>query len=96
MYWENNRGSDQIEDLRNAPGGGLGGGRRRVGGRGIGLGTIAIALVAGWIFGINPMTIPRCRVPDHCLDSKRYPLFMAREVMAGVIEQLSASRSKPA
>jgi predicted metalloprotease len=59
MYWENNRESDQIEDRRNAPGGGLGGGRRRVGGRGIGLGTIAIALVAGWIFGINPMTIPR-------------------------------------
>jgi predicted metalloprotease len=28
-----------------------------VGGRGIGLGTIAIALVVGWIFGINLMTI---------------------------------------
>jgi predicted metalloprotease len=28
-----------------------------VGGRGVGLGTIAIALVAGWIFGINPMAI---------------------------------------
>ena len=27
------------------------------GGRGVGLGTIAIALVAGWIFGINPGTI---------------------------------------
>ena len=62
MKWENNRQSDQIEDRRDAPGGGLGGGfgaggPRRVGGRGIGLGTIAIALVAGWIFGINPMTI---------------------------------------
>lgn len=57
MKWENNRQSDQIEDRR-AGGGGLGGGApRRVGGRGIGLGTIAIALVAGWIFGINPMTI---------------------------------------
>jgi hypothetical protein len=42
------------------------------------------------------MGAPTCRVPDHCIDSKRYPLFMAREVMAGVIEQLSASRSKPA
>ncbi len=54
MKWENNRQSDQIEDRRDAPGGGLGGGfgaggPRRVGGRGIGLGTIAIALVAGWI-----------------------------------------------
>jgi predicted metalloprotease len=53
MKWENNRESDQVEDRRAAPGGG----GRRVGGRGIGLGTIAIALVAGWIFGINPMTI---------------------------------------
>ena len=60
MKWENNRQSDNIEDRRNAPGGGggmFGGGRRRGGGKGIGLGTIAIALVAGWIFGINPMTI---------------------------------------
>ncbi len=53
MKWENNRESDQVEDRRSSPGGG----GRRVGGRGIGLGTIAIALVAGWIFGINPMTI---------------------------------------
>ena len=28
-----------------------------IGGRGIGLGTVAIALVAGWIFGINPLTV---------------------------------------
>lgn len=60
MKWENNRQSDQVEDRRSQPGGGglggLGGGRR-TGGRNIGLGTIAVALVAGWIFGINPMTI---------------------------------------
>ena len=31
-----------------------------------------------------------CRVPDDCIDSKRYPLFMAREVMRGLIEQLKA------
>lgn len=56
MKWENNRQSDQIEDRRNSPGGG---GRmpRIGGGRGIGLGTIAIALIAGWLFGINPLTI---------------------------------------
>ena len=29
-----------------------------------------------------------CRVPDDCIDSRRYPLFMAREVMRGLIEQL--------
>ncbi|WP_300658597.1 neutral zinc metallopeptidase [Hydrogenophaga sp.] len=56
MKWENNRESDQVEDRRSQPGGGFGGGRGG-GGRNIGLGTIAVALVAGWIFGINPMTI---------------------------------------
>ena len=35
----------------------FGGGGRRTGGRNIGLGTIVIALIGGWIFGINPMTI---------------------------------------
>ena len=30
----------------------------------------------------------KCRVPDDCIDSRRYPLFMAREVMRGLIEQL--------
>jgi hypothetical protein len=58
MKWERNRQSDQVEDRRNQPGGGMfGGGGRRGGGKGLGLGTIVIALVAGWIFGINPMTI---------------------------------------
>ncbi len=59
MKWENNRQSDNVEDRRNSPGGGMfgGGGGRRVGGRGIGFGTIVIALIAGWIFGINPLTI---------------------------------------
>lgn len=54
MKWENNRESDQVEDRRSETGRGFGGGG---GGRSIGLGTIAVALVAGWIFGINPMTI---------------------------------------
>jgi predicted metalloprotease len=61
MKWENNRQSDQVEDRRSQPGGGGGmfggGGGRRTGGRNIGLGTIVVALVAGWIFGINPITI---------------------------------------
>jgi len=55
MKWENNRQSDQVEDRRSSPGGG--GGARRLGGKGIGLGTVVIALLAGWIFGINPMTV---------------------------------------
>jgi uncharacterized protein len=56
MKWEGNRQSDNVEDARGR--GGLGGGGVRLGGgRGIGLGTIVIALVAGWIFGINPLTV---------------------------------------
>jgi predicted metalloprotease len=56
MKWEGNRESDNVEDARGA-GGRMPGGVRLGGGRGIGLGTIVIALVAGWIFGINPLTI---------------------------------------
>ena len=54
MKWEGNRESDNVEDVRGSSGGG---GMRFGGGRGIGLGTIAVALVAGWIFGINPLTV---------------------------------------
>ncbi|HSV69113.1 MAG TPA: neutral zinc metallopeptidase [Methylibium sp.] len=52
MKWEGHERSDNVEDRRSG-----GGGRLPVGGRGIGLGTIVIALVAGWIFGINPLTV---------------------------------------
>jgi predicted metalloprotease len=48
--------SQNVEDVRGMGGGGRRG-MRLGGGRGIGLGTIAIALVAGWIFGINPLTV---------------------------------------
>ena len=54
MKWEGQRQSENVEDRRGAGGGG---GIRLGGGRGIGLGTIVIALVAGWIFGINPLTL---------------------------------------
>jgi predicted metalloprotease len=53
MKWEGNRQSDNVEDRR---AGGFGGGGM-LGGRSIGIGTIVVALVGGWIFGINPMTI---------------------------------------
>ena len=53
MKWEGNRESDNVEDRRS----GGGGGRPVFGGRGIGIGTIVIALVGGWVFGINPLTI---------------------------------------
>ena len=57
MKWEGNRESDNVEDRRDGSGGGGGGGSGLLGGRGIGIGTIVIALVGGWIFGINPLTI---------------------------------------
>ncbi len=56
MKWEGQEQSSNVEDRRDE-GGGRGGGMPRIGGRGIGVGTIAIALVAGWIFGINPLTV---------------------------------------
>lgn len=55
MRWEGNRESDNVEDYRESGGGG--GGGFHLGGRSIGIGTIAIALVGGAIFGINPLTI---------------------------------------
>ena len=55
MKWEGNRESDNVEDRR--AGGGSGGGSGLFGGRSIGIGTIVVALVGGWIFGINPLTI---------------------------------------
>ncbi len=55
MKWEGERQSDNVEDRRDA--GPSGGGGFPIGGRGIGLGTIVIALVGGWILGINPLTL---------------------------------------
>jgi predicted metalloprotease len=60
MKWEGNRESNNVEDRRDDPGGGGGGGGGLgglLGGRSIGIGTIVVALLGGWIFGINPLTI---------------------------------------
>jgi predicted metalloprotease len=57
MKWEGNRESDNVEDRRGDGGGGGGFGGLPIGGRSVGLGTIVVALVAGWIFGINPLTL---------------------------------------
>lgn len=54
MKWEGNRQSDNVEDRRGSggfSGDGLGGGRR------IGIGSIAIALVASYFLGFNPLTV---------------------------------------
>ena len=58
MRWEGDRQSDNVEDRRGEGGGGGGGGGGfGFGGKSIGIGTLVIALVGGWIFGINPVTI---------------------------------------
>ncbi|RCW75653.1 KPN_02809 family neutral zinc metallopeptidase [Pseudorhodoferax soli] len=54
MRWEGNRESENVEDRR---GQGGGGGRPVFGGRSIGIGTIVIALVGGWVLGVNPLTL---------------------------------------
>jgi uncharacterized protein len=53
MRWEGNRESDNVEDGRDSGGGG----GFRLGGGSLGIGSVVVALVAGWIFGVNPLTI---------------------------------------
>jgi predicted metalloprotease len=55
MKWEGNRESDNVEDRRGDDGGG--GGGFGLGGRSIGIGTIAIALIGSYFLGVSPMTI---------------------------------------
>src|SRR3954465_4222738 len=52
MRWEGNRESDNVEDVRGSGGGGF-----PIGGGGLGIGAVVIALVGGAIFGINPLPI---------------------------------------
>ncbi len=53
MKWQGQRESENVRDVRGSAGGrrGLGGGRS------LGIGSVVIALVAGWIFGVNPLTV---------------------------------------
>ena len=80
MKWEGNRESDNVEDRRDDGGGGGGFGGLPIGGRSVGLGTIVVALVAGWIFGINPLTLIGALSGDG----------------APVVQQQGAARSPPA
>ncbi|MBW8845565.1 MAG: zinc metallopeptidase [Burkholderiales bacterium] len=52
MKWEGQRESDNVEDARGSSGGGL-----PIGGRGLSLGGIVVALLASWALGINPLTV---------------------------------------
>lgn len=51
MKWEGRRQSSNVEDRRS------GGGAPMFGGRNIGIGTIVIALIGGWVLGVNPLTL---------------------------------------
>ena len=53
MRWKGGEQSDNVEDRRGA--GGMGGGL--FGSRSIGIGTLLIAVVAGLIFGVNPLQL---------------------------------------
>ena len=48
MQWNDGRQSDNVEDVRGSSGGG------GIGGRTIGLGSVAIALLASYFFGVDP------------------------------------------
>ena len=56
MRMEGQEESSNVEDVRGMSGGG-GYGGFGLGGRSIGIGTIVVALIAGWIFGINPLAL---------------------------------------
>jgi predicted metalloprotease len=56
MKWEDQRRSSNVEDRRSAGGGG-GFGIPRIGGGGLSIGGVLVALVVGWIFGINPLAL---------------------------------------
>ena len=61
MQWDGQRESDNVEDVRGDEGGSSGGGGGGLlggllSGR-MGIGTIAVALAAGYFLGINPLTV---------------------------------------
>jgi len=57
MKLDGQRESENVDDVRESGGGGSGGPRLPLPGGRLGLGTVAIALVASYFLGINPMTV---------------------------------------
>ena len=53
MQWDDGRQSDNVDDVRGSGGSGFGG----IGGRTIGVGTIVVALLGSYFFGIDPRII---------------------------------------
>ena len=52
MQWDDGQQSENVEDVRGSGGGGL-----SFGGRTLGIGTVVVALVASYFFGIDPSVI---------------------------------------
>ena len=57
MKLDGQRESENVDDVRNSGGGGRGGPRLPLPGGKLGLGSVAIALVASYFLGVNPMTV---------------------------------------
>ncbi len=57
MRMDGQQESSNVDDVRGSGGGGGGGGGIGLGGGGVGVGAVVVALVAGWAFGINPLTV---------------------------------------
>jgi len=55
MNLDDQRESDNVDDVRGSSGGGGFGGM--VGGRGLSLGGVVIALILSWVLGVNPLTM---------------------------------------
>ena len=53
MKWDGERESDNVDDVRDGSGGSAGG----IGLPHLSLGGVVIALLASWLFGINPLTV---------------------------------------
>src|ERR1700742_723575 len=74
--------SQNVEDRRGMSGGG--GGFPMGGGRTIGIGTLVVALVAAYFFGINPMLILNGAsvAPDHVQQQQQYQQQTQRQPAA--------------
>ena len=51
--------------------------------------TLIVTAIAAVLIAL---AAPSCRIPDDCIDSKRYPLFMARAVLQELIESLQSTQ----
>lgn len=56
-------------------------------------GALHLAGVApgNWRAHLAFVSAATCRIPDDCIDKKRYPLFMARTVLQELIESLQSN-----